>query len=87
MTCELTERFVRGDASRNTEGSDLGLAIVRSFTEVQGGNMKIQIEGDLFRVILRWKLKQEKEACKEKTEEKTKEDFQEELGQEDPKRI
>lgn len=49
--------------------------------------MKIQIEGDLFRVILRWKLKQEKEACKEKTEEETKEDFQEELGQEDPKRI
>ena len=54
---ELTERFVRGDASRNTEGSGLGLAIARSFTEVQGGTMKVEIEGDLFRVILRWKLK------------------------------
>lgn len=54
---ELTERFVRGDASRNTEGSGLGLAIARSFTEVQGGTMKIEVEGDLFRVILRWKLK------------------------------
>ena len=59
---ELTERFVRGDESRNTEGSGLGLAIARSFTEVQGGTMKIEVEGDLFRVILRWKLKAGSEA-------------------------
>jgi signal transduction histidine kinase len=52
---ELTERFVRGDSSRNTEGSGLGLAIARSFVEVQGGTMKIEVEDDLFRVIIRWK--------------------------------
>lgn len=52
---ELTERFVRGDSSRNTEGSGLGLAIARSFVEVQDGTMKIEVEDDLFRVIIRWK--------------------------------
>lgn len=80
---ELTERFVRGDASRNTEGSGLGLAIARSFTEVQGGTMKIEVEGDLFRVILRWKLKsdQEDETCKENVQEETKEESQEKSEQ------
>lgn len=74
---ELTERFVRGDASRNTEGSGLGLAIARSFTEVQGGTMKIEVEGDLFRVILRWKLKtdQEDETFKENVQEEPNEEF------------
>ena len=67
---ELTERFVRGDASRNTEGSGLGLAIARSFTEVQGGTMKIEVEGDLFRVILRWKLKDGSEEPEETIQEK-----------------
>ena len=52
---ELTERFVRGDSSRNTEGSGLGLAIARSFVEVQDGTMKIEVEDDLFRVTIRWK--------------------------------
>lgn len=52
---ELTERFVRGDSSRNTEGSGLGLAIARSFVEVQNGTMKIEVEDDLFRVVIRWK--------------------------------
>ena len=66
---ELTERFVRGDASRNTEGSGLGLAIARSFTEVQGGTMKVEIEGDLFRVILRWKLKDGSEEPEETIQE------------------
>ncbi len=51
----LTERFVRGDASRNSEGSGLGLAIVKSFTEIQGGTFKIDVDGDLFKAILTWK--------------------------------
>ena len=46
------ERFVRGDASRNTEGNGLGLAIARSLTELMSGTLHISIEGDLFKVIL-----------------------------------
>lgn len=53
---ELTERFVRGDASRNTEGSGLGLAIARSFTEAQKGSLNISVDGDLFKVVILWKL-------------------------------
>ncbi|MCM1175172.1 MAG: HAMP domain-containing histidine kinase [Blautia sp.] len=49
---ELSERFVRGDASRNSEGSGLGLAIARSLTELQGGRFRIELDGDLFKVIL-----------------------------------
>ena len=49
---EITERFVRGDLSRNTEGSGLGLAIAQSFTEMQGGKFEVQIDGDLFKVNL-----------------------------------
>lgn len=49
---EITERFVRGDLSRNTEGSGLGLAIARSFTELQGGTFRVEIDGDLFKVLL-----------------------------------
>lgn len=45
---EITERFVRGDASRNTEGSGLGLAIAKSFTELQGGRLDISTDADLF---------------------------------------
>ena len=56
---ELTERFVRGDVSRNTEGSGLGLAIAKSFTELQGGKFRIELDGDLFKVVLTWKVKQE----------------------------
>ena len=52
---ELTERFVRGDASRNTEGSGLGLAIARSFTEAQKGSLHIAVDGDLFKVVILWK--------------------------------
>ena len=48
----LTERFVRGDASRNTEGSGLGLAIAKNFVELQKGEMKVDIDGDLFKVTL-----------------------------------
>ena len=53
---ELMERFVRGDASRNTEGSGLGLSIARSLTELQGGDMKIDIDGDLFKATLKFDL-------------------------------
>lgn len=50
----LTERFVRGDSSRNTEGSGLGLAIATSFVELQGGKMSVEIDGDLFKVRIGW---------------------------------
>lgn len=52
---ELTERFVRGDASRNTEGSGLGLAIAKSFTEAQKGRFEVTVDGDLFKTTLSWK--------------------------------
>lgn len=55
---EITERFVRGDASRNTEGSGLGLAIAKSFVELQKGKFKIETEADLFKVEIRWEMKQ-----------------------------
>ena len=51
---DLTERFVRGDASRNTDGSGLGLAIARSFTEIQGGSFRIETDGDVFKAIIEW---------------------------------
>ncbi len=47
---ELTERFVRGDASRGTEGSGLGLAIAKSFAELMGGSLELSVDGDLFKV-------------------------------------
>lgn len=50
----LTERFVRGDVSRNSEGSGLGLAIVKSFVELQNGIFKIEVDGDLFKAIIIW---------------------------------
>ena len=56
---ELTERFVRGDGSRNTEGSGLGLAIAKSFAELQGGSMRIEVDGDLFKAILTFPKKDE----------------------------
>ena len=46
---EITDRFVRGDSSRNTEGSGLGLAIAKSFVELQHGMLKISTEADLFK--------------------------------------
>ena len=51
---DLSERFVRGDASRNTEGSGLGLAIAKNLTELQGGKFSIETDGDLFKVVLEW---------------------------------
>ena len=49
---ELMERFVRGDASRNTEGSGLGLNIAKSLMELQKGQLKLLVDGDLFKVTL-----------------------------------
>ena len=49
---ELMERFVRGDASRNTEGSGLGLNIARSLMELQKGSLQLLVDGDLFKVTL-----------------------------------
>ena len=48
---ELTERFIRGDSSRTTEGSGLGLYIARSLVQVQGGNFEIYLDGDLFKTV------------------------------------
>lgn len=49
---ELLERFVRGDRSRHTEGSGLGLPIAQSLTQLQGGRMDLSVDGDLFKVTL-----------------------------------
>ncbi len=49
---ELTERFVRGDASRSTEGSGLGLSIAMGLTNLQKGEFKLSVDGDLFKVQL-----------------------------------
>lgn len=53
-TEEISERFVRGDKSRNTEGTGLGLAIVKSFVELQGGRFRVFVDGDLFKIELMW---------------------------------
>lgn len=58
---ELMERFVRGDASRNTEGSGLGLSIARSLTQLQHGTFALAVDGDLFKAILTFpRLRDEK---------------------------
>lgn len=49
---ELTERFIRGDVSRSTEGSGLGLSIAQSLTELMGGEFNLYLDGDLFRVTV-----------------------------------
>ncbi len=49
---ELTERFIRGDLSRSTEGSGLGLSIAKSLTQMQGGEFSLYLDGDLFKVTI-----------------------------------
>ena len=49
---DLTERFIRGDISRSTEGSGLGLSIAKNLTELQGGKFYVYLDGDLFRVTI-----------------------------------
>lgn len=58
---ELTQRFVRGDASRSTEGSGLGLSIAKSLCELQGGKFSIEIDGDLFKATIELPLVSENE--------------------------
>ena len=53
---ELMERFVRGDASRNTEGSGLGLNIAKSLMDLQHGQLILVVDGDLFKVCLEFPL-------------------------------
>ena len=52
---ELMERFVRGDSSRSTEGSGLGLSIAGSLTSLMGGKFSVEVDGDLFKATLRFK--------------------------------
>lgn len=49
---QLMERFVRGDESRTTEGSGLGLSIARSLTDLQGGKFRLEVDGDLFKAVV-----------------------------------
>ena len=53
---ELMERFVRGDASRSTEGSGLGLSIAQSLMELQGGELRLTVDGDLFKATVKLQL-------------------------------
>ena len=59
---ELTERFIRGDVSRSTEGSGLGLSIAKNLTELQNGKFDIYLDGDLFKVILTFPCMEEEKA-------------------------
>ena len=54
-TNEITNRFKRGDSSRSTEGSGLGLAIAKGIVELHGGSFNIEVDGDLFKSIIRLK--------------------------------
>ncbi len=71
-TEEITDRFVRGDSSRNTEGSGLGLAIAKSFVELQHGTLKISTEADLFKADItlpKLEIPSEEEQVREAMEE------------------
>ena len=56
---ELTERFTRGDESRSTEGSGLGLSIAKDLTEIQQGTFEIYLDGDLFKVTVSFPIASE----------------------------
>ena len=59
---DLTERFIRGDEARTSEGSGLGLSIAKNLTTLMGGEFEIKVEGDLFKAILTFDAL-EQEAC------------------------
>lgn len=61
---ELLERFVRGDVSRNTNGSGLGLSIASNLVDMQGGKLELDIDGDLFKVKLKFRILQSLNECK-----------------------
>ena len=54
---ELTERFIRGDVARNTEGSGLGLSIAKDLVQLQGGEFRLYLDGDLFKVTIEFQMK------------------------------
>ncbi len=56
LPTQLTERFVRGDDSRTTDGSGLGLSIAQSLAALQGGDFDVNIDGDLFKVVIKMPL-------------------------------
>lgn len=58
---ELTERFIRGDESRTTEGSGLGLSIAKNLVEIQNGQFEIQLDGDLFKVMITFSIYKDQE--------------------------
>ena len=58
---ELTERFIRGDVSRSMEGSGLGLSIAQDLTKLQGGKFELYLDGDLFKVLIRFPVPKETE--------------------------
>ena len=60
---ELMERFVRGDVSRNTSGSGLGLSISKNLVDMQNGKLELDIDGDLFKVKLSFKVLQDLSKC------------------------
>ena len=53
---ELTERFIRGDVSRSTEGSGLGLSIAKNLVELQHGHFQIYLDGDLFKATIEFPI-------------------------------
>lgn len=57
---ELTERFIRGDSARSTQGSGLGLSIAKSLTELQAGEFKLYLDGDLFKVWIAFPISEGK---------------------------
>lgn len=63
---DILERFRRGDKSRNTEGSGLGLSIAKGYIEIQGGELDIQLDGDLFKSVIRFKKEKLRKNTKEK---------------------
>lgn len=65
---ELTERFIRGDVSRSTEGSGLGLSIARNLTTLMGGEFEIYLDGDLFKATISFKQEPVHYVLEEETE-------------------